>query len=135
MRDWEKMIFKDEKEAIEFYKKGIFPPTFSVAVYWQNDDFKRAMFNHAGLTAGKRVLLVSENNDACGLPQLAGEMVGPTGEVVSLDYMDDARKKHEWPIHTQACEPFGDAEFDAAVATTVHHIDNMDREVAELAGL
>jgi len=132
MRDWEKIIFTDEEEAMEFYRRGIFPPTFSVAIYWQNDDFKRALFNHARLKSGKRLLLVSENNDACGLPQMAREIVGPDGDVVSLDLMEDARRRHEWPIYTEACAAYDEGEFDAAVATTTHHVDDLKKEVKAL---
>jgi len=125
-------MYKNEQERLKCYRQEIFPPGASVAKFWVGNDFKDGMFSAAGVGPGARLLLISEDNVNCGLTELAENLVGERGEVVDIDIMGEARKRREWPIFTEQCADYDDGHFDVAVATTVHHIDELDREVKAL---
>ena len=132
MREWESFIYKDEQERNECYRKEIFPPGASVAKFWVNNDFKDKMFKDSGVKSGDHLLLISEDNVRCELTEMAEELVGSEGEVVDIDIMTEARTRRQWPIYTERCADFDDGYFDVAVATTVHHMDNLDTETSAL---
>ena len=133
MRPWERVLFDDEESALKYYKEGYrSQPRSSVAKYWiGSTDFRLAMFRRAGVGTGDKLLLVSEDNDRCELTQQARDIVGPDGELVSIDVMQTARttKPSYWEIYTDAGKPYDDGYFDAAVSTTAHHMADAGKEM------
>jgi len=126
-------VYANEQERLECYRKEIFPKRASVAKFWVGNDFKNWMFAEARVKKGDKLLLISEDNANCGLSELAAGLVGTGGELADIDIMGEARKRRHWPIFTERCADFADVHFDAAVATTVHHMDNLAREIPALA--
>lgn len=151
MRPWEKLLHGDEESALAYYRDEYSqPPQSSVAKLWiGSEDFRHALFRHAGVEKGDKLLLVSEDNERCGLSQQARDIlseeyahaqrdhdnVSDGGGFVSIDVMSIARSvtPSYWDIHTDACEPYEDGYFDAAISTTSHHMADHGKEMRALA--
>lgn len=137
MRPWEKLLHGDEESALAYYRNEYsVPPQNSIAKCWiGSEDFRYAMFRHAGVNKGDTLLLVSEDNERCGLSQQARDITGDGGELVDIDVMSIARSvtPSYWDIYTKACEPYEDGYFDAAISTTAHHMADHGKEMRALA--
>lgn len=135
MKTWETFAFKNEAEREKFYKNFPLPEGHSVATFWQDPVFKKVLFERAGITPGSTLLLISEANERCGLSSLAREAVGEKGALVEYDVITDGRTLHEWDIYTRIAGEHPANAFDAAIATTTHHMKELKSEVEALIGL
>jgi len=136
MKSWEELLFDNEEEALEYYRQPLLPKKFSVALFWVGaQDFRNAMFRRTNVKPGGKLLLVSEDNVRCKLTDGARALVGEKGELADIDVMSTARSitPSYWDIYTKVCAPYEDGYFDAAVATTSHHMEDADTEMRELA--
>ncbi|MBI3091741.1 MAG: methyltransferase domain-containing protein [Candidatus Tectomicrobia bacterium] len=132
MKAWEALAFASEEERRQYYANFPLPPGHSVAAFWQDPVFKRQLFARAHLRPGTSLLLISEANERCGLSALARDAVGEQGRLVEHDVIREGRTLHEWNIYERLCRPYAPATFDAAIATTTHHMQQLDREMGEL---
>lgn len=134
MKDWEKMVFASEEERMAHWRSpSLLPRGFTVAALWAaNAAFKEEMFRRAGFHEGNQVLLIAEDTERCGLTSVPTEAVRPAGKVHAFDVMSSGRARHQWNMFDEICRPYGDGFFDVAVATTIHHMDDLDREVGHI---
>lgn len=132
MKPWEWLAFKDEAERRAYFEALPLPPNHSVAAFWQDPVFKSVLFQRAAVPPGGSLLLISEANERCGLSRLARDAVGPGGRVVEFDVISEGRTLHAWDIYTRICRDFPDASFDSAIATTTHHMQELEPELEAL---
>ncbi len=132
MKQWERLTFKDEAERHEYFAKLPLPPNHSVAAFWQDPVFKTVMFQRALVPPGGSLLLISEANERCGLSRLAREAVGPAGRLAEFDTIAEGRTLHTWEIYTRICRDFPEASFDSVIATTTHHMRELESELEAL---
>jgi len=135
MKAWETFAFKDEEARRRYYRDFPLPEGHSVATFWQDPVFKKVLFERACVRQGGKLLLISEANERCGLSALAREAVGENGHLVEYDMIQEGRTLHEWNIYERIGSRHQDELFDAAIATTTHHMDDLDKEVRSLINL
>ena len=135
MKTWEGFAFENEKERRRYYEEFPLPRDHSVATFWQDPVFKQVLFERACVKSGSSLLLISEANERCGLSALAREAVGEGGTLVEYDLIKKGRTLHEWDIYTQIGAEHEDNSFDAAIATTSHHMQELETEVKALIRL
>lgn len=132
MKTWEAFAFANESERLRYYRDFPLPKGHSVATFWQDSVFKKTLFERALVKPGSSLLLVSEANERCGLSAMAREAVGRTGLLVEYDVIKKGRTLHEWDIYEEIGREHQADSFDAAIATTTHHMKDLGKEVGSL---
>lgn len=129
-----KLVFSSEDARIAHWRSpSLLPRGFSVAAVWAaNTFFKDEMFRRARFQSGDQALLVAEDTERCGLTTVPTEAVAPAGNLHAFDIMSLARARHQWSMFGEVCKPYADGFFDVAVATTIHHMDDLDKEVEQI---
>ena len=135
MKLWETVAFESEAVRHRYYRDFPLPKGHSVAAFWQDPVFKKVLFERACLRAGSTLLLISEANERCGLSRLARESVGVDGNVVEYDLIQEGRSLHEWDIYERIAGQHAHDSFDAAIATTTHHMSELESNVQALIRL
>ena len=135
MKTWETAAFKNESMRKRYYEDFPLPEGHSVATFWQDPVFKKLLFERACVQPGSKLLLISEANEKCGLSALARQAVGEKGTVQEYDVIQDGRTLHEWNIYERIGQQHQGDEFDAAIATTTHHMKTLENEVPALIQL
>ncbi len=90
------------------------------------------MFRRARFQRGDQVLLIAEDTERCGLTTTPTEAIGTTGKLHAFDVMSLGRRRHQWNMFDEVCKPYEDGFFDVVVATTIHHMDDLDKEVEHI---
>ena len=109
---------------------------FRAGWLWRDKTHLRELiYEKAELKAGRKVLLLAEDNELCGFSREINERVQPTGEFVDIDFRPEVikHKNGEWAIYRQYCKSYRDGYFDCAITVSWHHILDLDKEAAELA--
>ena len=135
MKTWESFAFKNDDDRYKYYKNFPLPQGHSVATFWHDPVFKRLLFERAVVKPGSSLLLISEANERCGLSDLAREAVGEEGRLVEYDVIKEGRSVHEWNIYEKIGRQHDASSFDAAIATTTHHIKDLKNETKALVQL
>lgn len=135
MRPWEAVAFKNEEARQRYYNDFPFPEGHSVATFWHDPVFKRVLFERAQIQPGSKLLLISEANEKCGLTSLAKDALGENGTLSEYDMIQEGRSLHEWNIYERIAQQHKSELFDAAIATTTHHMQSLENEVPALIQL
>jgi SAM-dependent methyltransferase len=135
MKTWEAFAFANEEERLRYYKEFPLPKGHSVATFWQDPVFRKLLFEKAQVKPGSSLLLISEANERCGLSAMARQAVGGTGRLAEYDVIKKGRTIHEWNIYEEIGREHQADSFDAAIATTTHHMKELDNEVRALIRL
>jgi len=135
MKLWETFAFESEAERQRYYREFPLPKGHSVATFWQDPVFKKVLFERAYVQPSSTLLLISEANEKCGLSALAKEAVGEMGNLVEYDVIKEGRTLHEWNIYERIGIKYKNDSFDSVIATTTHHMQELQSEVQALIRL
>lgn len=140
LADGEETLFVSLEEKTAYYRQSLYGQRFSTAVYLKPErEFHQMTYVKAQVPVGGRLLLLGEALEPTGLVQIAHETLAPNVEVVALE-MRPYIKAHggenrHWPLFRELASDYREGEFDAVVASQMHHSDDYVPEFRALARL
>jgi Methyltransferase domain len=133
-------LFESLEEKAEYYKQPLFGKRFSTAAFLKPEvEFNQMTFVKARVPPGGRVLLIAEALEPTGLLEIARETLPPGVEVVPLEVRPytkaHATVSRQWSLFREFASHYKDGEFDAVIASQMHHCDDFVAEFKALARL
>ena len=82
--DWKKSdIYPDKESLIEAFKILAIRP----GQFWHyRPDTRKFIYQVANITSDSKVILMAEDNEACGFTKEISDIVGPEGEFADIDF-------------------------------------------------
>lgn len=136
----EETLFENLADKQAFYRQPLYGKRFSTAAYLTPEvEFHQMTYVKAKVPAGGRLLLLGEALEPTGLVRIARETLPKDVEVVAheLRPLIKARggESRQWALFREVASGYREAEFDAVVASQMHHCDEYGPEFRSLARL
>jgi SAM-dependent methyltransferase len=133
-------LFKSLEEKAAYYQQPLFGKRFSTAAFLKPEvEFNQMTFVKARVPPGGRVLLIAEALEPTGLLDIARETLPAGAEVVPLEVRPYTKARssltRQWSIFREFASLYKDGEFDAVIASQMHHCDDYVPEFQALARL
>jgi SAM-dependent methyltransferase len=133
-------LFVSLEEKAEYYKQPLFGKRFSTAAFLKPEvEFNQMTFVKARVPAGGRVLLIAEALEPTGLMGIARETLAPGVEIVPLEVRPYTKARgtvqRQWSLFREFADLYQPGEFDAVIASQMHHCDDYVPEFQALARL
>lgn len=133
-------LFVDLAEKAAYYRQPLFGKRFSTAAFLKPEvEFHQMTFVKARAPAGGRVLLIVEALAPTGLLEIAKEILPADVEVVPLEVRPYTKARaslvRQWSMFREFAQNYRQGEFDAVIASQMHHCDDYVPEFQALANL
>jgi hypothetical protein len=133
-------LFESLEEKAAYYRQPLFGKRFSTAAFLKPElEFNQMTFVKARVPAGGRLLLIAEALEPTGLMEIARETLAPGVEVVPLEVRPYTKARdtvtRQWGLFREFASNYRKGEFDAVIASQMHHCDDYVPELKALAGL
>jgi SAM-dependent methyltransferase len=133
-------LFQSLEEKAEYYRQPLFGKRFSTAAFLKPEvEFNQMAFVKARVPPGGRVLLIVEALEPTGLLEIARETLAPGVEVIPLEVRPytkaHATVSRQWSFFREFASFYQEGEFDAVIASQMHHCDDYVPEFRALARL
>jgi SAM-dependent methyltransferase len=133
-------LFQSLEEKAAYYRQPLFGKRFSTAVFLKPEvEFHQMTFVKARVPPGGRVLLIVEALEPTGLLDIAREILPRGVEVVPLEVRPYTKARgtivRQWSIFREFASLYQEHEFDAVIASQMHHCDDYVPELRALARL
>ena len=133
-------LFRSLAEKAEYYRQPLFGKRFSTANFLKPEvEFHQMSFVKARVRPGGRVLLIAEALEPTGLLDIAREVLPQDVEVVPLEVRPYTKARssltRQWSFFREFATLYKEREFDAVVASQMHHCDDYVPEFKALARL
>lgn len=131
-------VFVSLEEKQAYYRQALYSKRFSTAVYLKPEhEFHQMTYLKAQVPPGGRVLMICEALEPTGLVEIAREVLPPGAEMVPLEVRPYTKARggenRHWPLLRELASTFQDGEFDAVIASQLHHCDEYVPEFRALA--
>ena len=131
--------FASLAEMADYYKQPLFGKRFSTANFLKPEvEFNQMSFIKARVRPGGRVLLIAEALEPTGLLEIGHDML-PGVEIVPLEVRPYTKARasltRQWSIYREFASLYKAEEFDAVIASQMHHCDDYVPEFQALANL
>lgn len=131
--------FNSLEEMAEYYRQPLFGKRFSTANFLKPEvEFNQMGFIKARVKPGGRLLLIAEALEPTGLLDIARELI-PDVEVVPLEVRPYTKARssltRQWSIYREFASLYKPEEFDAVIASQMHHCDDYVPEFFALTRL
>ena len=138
--DGDDTLFATLEEKAAYYQQPLFGKRFSTAAFLKPEiEFNQMTFVKARVPPGGRVLLIAEALEPTGLLDIARETLAPGVEVVPLEVRPYTKARsslvRQWSMFREFATLYKDGEFDAVIASQMHHCDDYVPEFRALAKL
>ncbi len=133
-------LFESLAEMAEYYRQPLFGKRFSTAAFLKPErEFHQMGFIKARVPPGGRVLLIAEALEPTGLLDVAREVLPAGVEVVPLEVRPYVKARNsttrQWGIYREFASNYAEGEFDAVIASQMHHCDDYVPEFRALTRL
>ncbi|HTO60328.1 MAG TPA: methyltransferase domain-containing protein [Bradyrhizobium sp.] len=132
-------LFQSLAEKQEYYKQPLFGKRFSTANYLKPEvEFNQMAFVKSRVKPGGRLLLIIEALAPTGLMEIGHDIL-PGVEIVPLEVRPYTKARasltRQWSIYREFASLYKEGEFDAVIASQMHHCDDYVPEFRALARL
>ncbi len=136
----EDTLFESLDEKREYYRQQLYGPRFSTAMFLKPEvEFHQMTYVKARVPAGGRLLLLGEALEPTGLVAIARDTLPGDVETVAHELRPTIKahggESRHWSLYREAALDYRDHEFDAVVASQMHHCDDYVPEFQALTRL